>query len=218
MGSHYKIRAEKTGHFFMYGTITEQTQFVWICLHGYGGLGKYFIRHFEFLDPVKNLIIVPEGLNRYYSDENHERSAANWMTREDLLDEIADYVLFLEALRTKLTWDKHPDIKVIYLGFSQGVTTLIRWLATLKPKVDYLLMWAGNIPDDLPYEHLRSYFEKINAHFFIGDKDEYLKQEEIPVFMSLIEKSGMQPRLHTFDGDHRIDSDVLNQFYKDVIN
>ncbi len=217
MGAHYKIRAEKTGHFFMQGTITEQTRFVWICLHGYGGLAKYFIRHFEFLDPVQNLVIVPEGLNRYYSDEIHVRTAANWMTREDRLDEIADYILFLESLRSKLGWDKNQDIKVIYLGFSQGVATLIRWLATIKPRVDHLIMWAGTIPDDLFYENLRSYFEKIDAHFFLGDQDEYVKQINIPGAMSLIEQSGIHAEIHNYQGNHRIDGEILNRFYSDVL-
>ena len=47
MGAHYKIRAEKTGHYFTHGKMTGETRFVWVCLHGYGQLGKYFIQRFE---------------------------------------------------------------------------------------------------------------------------------------------------------------------------
>lgn len=212
MSSHYKIRTEKTGHFFTHGTITEQTETVWICLHGYGELGKYFIRHFEFLDPVKNIIIVPEGLNRYYTDDQHQRLAANWMTREDRLDEIADYILFLEALRSKLSWDKNPNLKIIYFGFSQGVTTLIRWLFTIQQRADYILMWAGGIPDDIVYEHSFSYFEKINAHYFIGDKDRYLHSESMINMKRLLEETGMHAEIHTFEGEHRIDDEVLKSW------
>ena len=212
MGSHYKIRTEKTGHFFMHGTMTSQTQYVWICLHGYGQLAKYFISQFEFLDPVKNLVIVPEGMNRFYLDEKHDRPAANWLTREDRLDEIADLILFLESLRSKLGWDKNKEIKVIYLGFSQGVTTLLRWLTTIHPRVDYLLLWAGTIPDDILFDSSRSYFEKMNAHYFIGDEDRYLTPKIMTTQSSLIEKTGMQTEMHSFKGDHRIDIEVLKQF------
>ncbi len=212
MGSHFKIRTEKTGHYFIHGTLTSATKYVWICLHGYGELGKYFIRHFEFLDPVENFVVVPEGLNRYYIDDQHERLAAHWMTREDRLDEIADYILFLEALRSKLSWDKNPNLKIIYFGFSQGVTTLIRWSATIHPRADYLLMWAGGIPDDIGFDHSRSYFEKINSYYFIGDKDRYLNDESMQVIQKLMKESGMNAEIHSFAGDHRIDDDVLKSW------
>ncbi|MBK9981197.1 MAG: hypothetical protein IPP15_02025 [Saprospiraceae bacterium] len=218
MGSHYKIRTEKTGHYFMHGTVTSETKYVWICLHGYGELGKYFIRHFEFLDPSENLVIVPEGMNRYYTDEKHERVAAHWMTREDRLDEIADYVLFLEALRSKLTWDKNSNLKVIYFGFSQGVTTLIRWLTAIQPRADYILMWAGGIPDDIVFDHSRLYFEKINSHYFIGDKDRYLNNESMQVMKKLLAQTGMKTEIHSFAGDHRIDDDVLKNWVQKNIN
>ena len=209
MGSHYKIRTEKTGHFFMHGTLTDQTEYVWICLHGYGGLGKYFIRHFEFLDPVKNLVIVPEGLNRYYSEGLNARPAASWMTKEDRLDEIADYIQFLEALRSKLSWDKNPAIQIIYIGFSQGATTLIRWLNVIHPRADYLLMWAGNIPEDLLYDESRSYFSKIKSHYFIGDRDQYRKPDDVSQLQTMIERTGMNIEVHHYSGEHKIDEEVL---------
>ncbi|MFZ1678870.1 MAG: hypothetical protein WAT91_16420 [Saprospiraceae bacterium] len=196
----------------MHGTVTSETKYVWICLHGYGELGKYFIRHFEFLDPGENLVIVPEGMNRYYTDEIHERLAANWMTKEDRLDEIADYILFLETLRSKLSWDKNPNIKIIYFGFSQGVTTLIRWLTTIHPRADYILMWAGAIPDDIAFDHSRLYFEKIMSHYFIGDMDRYLKKESMQIMKKLLEQTGMNTEIHSFAADHRIDDDVLKSW------
>jgi predicted esterase len=196
----------------MHGTVTSETRYVWICLHGYGSLGKYFIKNFEFLNPARNLVIVPEGLNKFYTDEMHQRTAAHWMTREDRLDEIADYILFLESLRCKLSWDKNPDIKVIYLGFSQGVTTLIRWLATIKPRADYLLLWGGTLPDDILFDSSKEYFKKINAHFFLGDQDQWLKQENIPTYKSMLQDSGMNAEFHLFNGDHRIPEEVLQNF------
>ena len=218
MSAHYKIRTEKTGHFFMHGSVTDQTRYVWICLHGYGGLGKYFIRHFEFLDPAQNLVIVPEGMNRFYIDEQHERAAAHWMTREDRLDEIADYVDFLESLRTKLSWDKNPAHKIIYVGFSQGVSTLIRWLNVIHPRADYIQLWAGRLPEDILYDHSRAYFEKSKIHFFIGDQDEYINESERNNIDSLITNTGIKPELHVFPGDHRIHDEVLRGWVAKMIS
>lgn len=214
MGSHYKIRTGKTGHYYMHGTLIETTRYVWICFHGYGQLAKYFIQKFEFLDKAKHCVIVPEGLNRFYFEGANERPLANWMTREDRLDEIADYVEYIEALRKKLSWDKNPDIKVIYLGFSQGVTTLLRWMTNLHPRADYLLMWAGSVPDDILPDPHRDFFNSIPAHFFVGDRDPYIKEERKNVLIELMDQIGMKAEIHSFQGEHKADEATLQQWVK----
>ncbi len=212
MGAHYKIRAEKTGHYFTHGKLTSETRFVWVCLHGYGQLGKYFIQRFEFLDPNKHYVIVPEGLNRFYFEGVNERPVASWMTREDRLDEIADFILFLEALRHKISWDKHPDIKVIFLGFSQGVTTLLRWLHDIGPRADFLLMWAGGLPDDLFFERRKEYFGKISSHYFVGDKDPYFAPGLVMDKKHLMDDIGLEISLHEFSGTHKVDEATLKDW------
>ena len=212
MGSHYKIRTEKTGHFFTHGTITESTRYVWVCLHGYGQLGKYFIQKFEFLDPSIHYVVVPEGLNRFYFEGVNERPVASWMTREDRLDEIADYILFLEELRRKLAWDKNPGIRIIYFGFSQGVSTLIRWLTNIHPRVDQLILWAGSLPDDILLEQHQSYFVNISTSFFIGNHDPYIFGDKMSFIQSLMERAGMKPVLNVYEGTHKVEEPVLQQW------
>jgi predicted esterase len=215
LGSHYKIRTEKTGHFFTHGTITESTRFVWVCLHGYGQLGKYFIQKFEFLDPASHYVVVPEGLNRFYFEGVSERPVASWMTREDRLDEIADYIIFLESLRRKLTWDKNPHIKIIYFGFSQGVSTLIRWLTNIHPRVDQLILWAGSLPDDILLEEHQSYFANIPASFFIGNRDPYIFGDKMTFIHSLMDRAGLKPVLNVYDGTHKVEDEILRAWVSD---
>ena len=218
MGAHYKIRAEKTGHYFTHGSIMDTTRFVWICLHGYGQLGKYFIQRFEFLDPALHYVIAPEGLNRFYFEGVNGRPVSSWMTREDRLDEIADFVLFLEALRNKLKWDKNPSLKVIYLGFSQGVTTLLRWLNDAAPRADYLLLWAGGLPDDIRFDHRREYFGNIPVHYFVGDKDPYFSPELVMANGGLLDEIGLNIQLHHFHGTHKVDEATLNEWIHQHLN
>lgn len=209
VGSHYKIRTEKTGHYFIHGRMSEQTRYIWICLHGYGQLAKFFIQKFEFLDPQQHYVIVPEGLNRFYFEGVREKPVASWMTREDRLDEIADYVLFLEALRQKMRWDANPNVNVFYFGFSQGVSTLIRWLTNIHPRCDRLILWAGSPPDDIPMEMHRAYFKKIPIDYFIGRQDQYITAEGTEAFKNLMKHGGMEAAIHWFDGDHRVEEIVL---------
>jgi predicted esterase len=134
------------------------------------------------------------------------------MTREDRLDEIADYVLFLESLRHKTGWDKNSEIKILYFGFSQGVTTLMRWLQNIAQRADFLLLWAGGFPDDILFDHRRSYFKAIPTHYFLGQNDPYIKQEAVDKKKSLIDSIGFDLSFHSYPGDHRVDDEVLRQW------
>ena len=212
MSSHYKIRTEKTGHYFTHGSLTGKTKYVWVCLHGYGQLARYFISKFEFLDPAEHFVIVPEGLNRFYYGDNNDRPLANWMTKEDRLDEIADYVVFLELLRKKIGWDKNPSVKVIYLGFSQGVNTLIRWMANVHQRCDHLLLWAGSLPEDMLLEQHQSYFGKISCSYFIGKADPYFNEQQGIDMEQLAIRAGIHTKVQRFDGDHRVDETVLRSW------
>jgi predicted esterase len=217
LGSHYKIRTEKTGHYFTHGTITDKTRFIWVGLHGYGQLAKYFIQKFEFLDPQQHYVVVPEGLNRFYFEGVNERPVASWMTREDRLDEIADYVEFLELLRKKLGWDKNPDVQIIYLGFSQGVSTLIRWLSNRHPPCDHLLLWAGMMPDDILLEHHRLYFGSFPSYYFIGKTDPYFNKDRFKEIELLTLKAGLKAQVQWFDGNHTVDETALKQWVQNQL-
>lgn len=212
MAAHLKIRTEKTGHYFMHGYLKETTRYVWVCLHGYGQLAKHFVKRFEFLDPEIHTIIAPEGLNRFYFEGLNDRPVATWMTSEDRLDEIADYVGFLETLRQKLGWDKNENIKVIYLGFSQGVTTLLRWMLDATPRADYLLLWAGGFPDDLLFAHRKEYFRLISTHYFLGDSDEYISLDRVEKEKEELALKGFAFDLHHFQGNHKVDEKELTEW------
>ena len=212
MGNHYKFRTEKTAHYFTHGALTEKTKFVWVCLHGYGSLAKYFIQKFEFLNPEQHFVVVPEGLNRFYFEGVNERPVASWMTKEDRLDEIADYVEMLERLRKNLNWDRNPDVQVIYLGFSQGVSTLIRWMTNIRPRCNHLMLWAGSIPEDILLEPHQSYFGSFSSHYFIGKSDPYYKVERSNEIEQLLQQAGMKTQLQWFDGEHKIVDTVLQQW------
>jgi predicted esterase len=201
----------------MHGTPVDTTEYVWVCFHGYGQLGKYFIQKFEFLDPTRHWVIAPEGLNKFYFEGVNERPLANWMTREDRLDEIADYVEFIENLRKKLAWDKNPKFRIIYLGFSQGVTTMLRWMMNVHPRTDFMLHWAGSMPDDILLEHHQHYFSKISTHFFVGNQDPYINVKRTGEMQSLLQQAGIEPIMHTFEGLHTVKEETLKEWAENTL-
>lgn len=181
-------------------------------MHGYGQLSKYFIQRFEFLDPAEHFVVVPEGLNRFYFEGVNDKPVASWMTKEDRLDEIADYVIYLEALRFKIGWERNEDIKIIYFGFSQGVTTLIRWLHNIAPRVDYILLWAGGFPDDIDFRHRKNYLKQLSCHYFLGDSDPYIQPGMLEANKNLIEATGLEVNVTHFKGNHKVDAEILKQW------
>ena len=131
------------------GPLDQPVDSVWIALHGYGQLGPRFAKRFTSLDDGRRLVVVPEGLSRYYADHQAGLVGASWMTREDRDQEITDYVRYLDDVAAWLP-PTAADASRTVLGFSQGSATAWRWLTrgtTRRP--DRLVIWGGEVPADL---------------------------------------------------------------------
>ncbi len=99
MDAHH-LPVGRTARYYTLGPIGAATRQVWFACHGYGQLAERFLQRFEPLDDGAHLIVAPEGLSRFYLSDNprERRVGATWMTREDRLNEIADYVRYLDTL------------------------------------------------------------------------------------------------------------------------
>jgi predicted esterase len=102
----------------------------------------------------------------------------------------------------------------MYLGFSQGVSTLIRWMTNIHPRCNHLLLWAGSIPEDILLEPHQSYFGSMATHYFIGKSDPYYKEDRSNEIEQLLKQAGMRTQLQWFDGTHKIEGTVLQQWVK----
>src|SRR5438445_8877211 len=96
----HHLAVAKTARYYSLGEPGPATRQLWFVCHGYGQLAGRFLRHFEPLDDGSRVIIAPEGLSRFYLSESpaERRVGASWMTREDRLVEIGDYVRYLDAV------------------------------------------------------------------------------------------------------------------------
>src|SRR5688500_4670112 len=146
MHEHHLI-VSRSARFYTLGSLDESTRDVWIVCHGYAQLASRFVRHFAPIHVPGRLIVAPEALNRFYFDPvfgHHGPDAkvgATWMTREDRLREIADYVGYLDALHSAIfARVDRSRAPLTVLGFSQGVATATRWatLGTVQP--DHLVL------------------------------------------------------------------------------
>lgn len=199
----------KTARYTTYGN-PETAKFIWIALHGYGQLVKYFSRNFNVLDPDDHFVICPEGLNRFYLHNSAGRVGATWMTKEDRLTDIEDYVQYLYQLYdTVVKPHLKPGVKTIVFGFSQGVATASRWIALGKIKPDIAILWAGSFPPDLTPIEAKNAFASVQTICCLGNDDEYINAEQLALVKNHFTQIGILAEWIEFKGKHVIDSTTL---------
>src|SRR5438445_10499652 len=134
----------RTARCFTLGSPQGATD-VWFVCHGYGQLASRFLERFRALESERRCIVAPEGLSRFYLTENpsERRVGASWMTREDRVHEIDDYVRFLDALHAQVV---PGNERVNALGFSKGTPTECRCAGFCAARISRRTFWTGNVP------------------------------------------------------------------------
>lgn len=204
ISEHFQV-VHKTARYYTVGQLNEETSEVWVVLHGYGQLARYFIKNFEPIFANHRFIIAPEALSRFYLDAQYDRVGASWMTKENRLTEISDYNSYLENLISGLLVAA-PSVTINVLGFSQGAATMWRWLNHTHLKIDNAIIWAGMIPAEYQKLDNRHPFRLIAV---VGKNDPYITPERKNTFQQLITDSGKEWSLIEFEGGHNIQEDAL---------
>jgi predicted esterase len=186
---------------------------VWMVLHGHGQLAREFIANFAHLVTPDRAVVAPEALNRYYNEPTGHRGshaevpvATTWMTREHRLGEIADYVGYLDAV---VEAECPPTTRLVALGFSQGVATLCRWVASGHRRADRVIAWAGGWPTDLDPAIARPRFPEAGVEVVLGSRDMYAGWVDAEAQVERLRVAGLPATLTGFEGGHRMDRDTL---------
>lgn len=187
---------------------------LWFVLHGYSQLAPRFLEHFDALDDGSRLLVAPEGLHRHYLDPEETRVGASWMTSEDRLTDIEDYVAFLDLLHAHVAHDVAPMGEIgrprtVALGFSQGVHTLCRWIAFGEARLDRAVLWGATTPPDLDLERHGDALRAVDLHLVVGEDDRYFDPAAVRAHEARLRSSGIAFTAHAFRGGHRLDDDIL---------
>ena len=212
--AHVVVR--KTARYAQLGSASADVREVWIALHGYRQLARRFLRRFAPLASPSRLIVAPEALSRFYLDERggphgpEDPVGATWMTREDRLTEIADYVAYLDTLSRHVLSDlDRARVRVRALGFSQGAATVSRWVAQGEEEVDELILWSSGFPPDLAWEQAVPRLRNIPLTIVVGEKDAWLSAERVIEEVRALEARGLSPRLLRHPGGHDVTEAAL---------
>jgi predicted esterase len=211
------IEFQFKARYYKSGTLDVSTKQVWFIIHGYGQLAQYFIKKFNKLTDQHICVIAPEGLSRFYLSELTEQGrldnkvGATWMTRENRLMDIDNYVTYLNTVYKK-ELSSFPDIPVTLLGFSQGCATVCRWAAQGNLKFERLILWAGLFPSDMDFQAGHNALVSRKTYMVVGDQDHFVTPERIKEFDLLADKLGITPEKIVFEGKHEINEEVLLRF------
>lgn len=195
----HQIIVPKTSNVYVLGDL-DKCKEVWLVLHGYGELAKFFIQKFKCLTENNIAVIAPEGLSKFYTNGTSGRVGASWMTKENRETEINDYINYLDIVYSKFNL---LTKKVTLLGFSQGGSTAVRWYKKNQTNFKSLCIWASTLPESKML---------IDAKFkyVIGDKDEYISTN----YIDELQNNYINIELIKFSGKHNIDLDTLKLIIK----
>ncbi|WP_439881688.1 alpha/beta hydrolase [Pontibacter sp. MBLB2868] len=207
----HKLIVPRTARYYTIGSPSARVKDLWVVCHGYGQLARYFLRHFQGLDNGQTLVVAPEALSRFYLDGFSGRVGATWMTKEDRLSEIEDQAGYLNQLLQEHLKSLPKDVRVTILGFSQGGATVSRWIATEKPPVHRLILWAASFPEDINFTTSQAAFAEIPVALVYGTQDEFITSEALERKKQLMQQLGIEPAVYTFDGGHTIHSETLQK-------
>lgn len=210
----HHLSVRRSARYHTLGEKSDALRQVWFVLHGHGQLSGFFIRHFAPLADGTRLIVAPEALNRFYLESTGSQGAgqarvgATWMTREDRLSEIEDYVRYLDALQHEiLAGLDRRLVQVVLLGFSQGVATALRWSCLGRIQPDLLVAWAGPLPPELDEKsvaHLKGRIVRV-----LGERDEMASEEAVAAEDARFAKLGLEAQTVRFDGGHELSAELL---------
>jgi predicted esterase len=200
----HKMQVRRTARYYTLGSPGTEKTTVWFVLHGYGQLAHYFIQNFSTVAGEGTLVVAPEGLSRYYLDAQYQRVGASWMTKEDRLMEIEDYVAYLDQLHDLILEPlKGQQVNVNVLGFSQGVPTAWRWVKHGNVEPTELVFWAGNVPEEKPDE-INQRLVRTRVWFAWADEDEFITPEMVEASRNMVGQLRTVVEWLPYTGTHRI--------------
>ncbi len=188
--------------------LTSSTKNVWFVCHGMGYLSRYFIRYFKGLNTKENYVIAPQAQSKYYMTPQFKHVGASWLTRENTQVETQNIMTYFDSIieKEQISEDKN----LIILGYSQGVSVAMRYVAKKQIQCSQLIMHSGGIPKELTQQDFE--FFTGESKLIYGTNDEYLNEQRIKEEHNKAKNLfGSKLDVISFDGVHEVNTTFINQ-------
>ncbi|MEO5789586.1 esterase [Gelidibacter sp.] len=174
-----EISYEATNSYSTLNTLSERTKNVWFVCHGMGYLSRYFLKYFADLNPQENYIIAPQAQSKYYVPPKLKHVGASWLTKENTINETHNVMRYFDAV---LEAEQIPEhLTLVLLGYSQGVSVALRYVAKRQLKCSQIVMMSGGIPKELTAEDFNFLDQITKVSLIYGTKDEYLDEDRLSI-------------------------------------
>ncbi len=189
-------------------TLSESTKNVWFVCHGMGYLSRYFLKYFKGLDAEENYIIAPQAQSKYYIPPAFKHVGASWLTKENTLKETENVMRYFDAV---LEAEQLPnDVNLIVVGYSQGVSVAMRYIARRQLQCNQLVLMSGGIPKELVADDFKL-LKNTKVTMIYGTHDEYLNEERMQYESERVyELFGNEVTIIPFDGKHIVNVELIH--------
>ena len=213
----HHLLVPRSARYFTIGAPGPDIREVWFALHGYAQLAASFARQCLPLESPHRLVIAPEGLSRFYIGD-HTRPAtddtrvgASWMTREDRLNEITNYVEYLDLL-CQATLERLPrPVSIHVMGFSQGTATATRWVTRGRVRAHRLILWGAPMPTDLDPVLDGGKLRDLDFVLVVGSEDGFVTPKVVAREEERLAGMGVRHRVVRYGGGHTLDPETLKE-------
>ncbi len=205
-----EITYHTTNSYSTLNMLSENTKNVWFVCHGMGYLSRYFLKYFTDLNPEENYIIVPQAQSKYYMPPKFKHVGASWLTKENTIAETKNVMRYFDAIFDAEILPKH--LNLIVLGYSQGVSVALRYVAQCQLKCSHIVMMSGGIPKELVANDFQFLNREAHISLIYGNNDAYLDEDRLVVeknrAFELFGHCDLQ--IIPFEGGHEVKKELIN--------
>jgi len=206
-----EISYTSTNSYSTLNTLTNKTKTVWFVCHGMNYLSRYFINYFKDLNAEENYIIAPQAQSKYYIAPKFKHVGSSWLTKENTLKETKNVMQYFDAV---LKAEQLPkDTNLIVLGYSQGVSVALRYVAKRQLHCNQLVLMSGGIPKELIAKDFNFLNGKTKITLIYGTQDEYMDEERMDYEKQRVnELFGNEVAIIPFEGKHEVNTAFFNNW------
>ena len=208
-----EISYQTTNSYSTLNELTSKTINVWFVCHGMGYLSKYFINYFNELNTEENYIIAPQAQSKYYITPKFKHVGASWLTKENTMKETDNVMRYFDAVFESEIIPNGK--KLIVLGYSQGVSVALRYIARRQIQCSHVVIMSGGIPKELKVEDFEFLESTTKLSLIFGNQDNYLDEDRI-----LHEKNRafelfghLDLKIIPFEGVHEVNKKLINNLF-----
>ena len=204
------ISYQTTNSYSTLNSLSENTNNIWIACHGLGYLSRYFVRYFHVLHTDENYVICPQAPSKYYQGNGFKYVGASWLTKEQTALETENVLNYLDAMYRNER-NSFENKRIILMGYSQGVSVVMRWMSKRNIACNDLVIHSGSIPKELKTTDFDNHRD-IKVHLIYGNKDEYINDDKLKHQLNFAKTLfPNQLKVYEFEGKHEVNSAILKK-------